>query len=329
MKSLWSIFKIISYSLAIIGTTIGAGFVSGKEIANFLNVYGNYAYLMALFMGVVYFFTLKLFFKCSVDDPFKNNKPLDYVIAFSQFISLTAMIAGLNSLLTNYFGSSSAFYVILVICFIIILCGLKGLTNSNLLLMPVLLLFILFVGIKASFNNSNFAIEIMDNNPFKICTYIFLYIGMDLFSCYPICHMLGKSTSKKQKNLISIIVSLTITICLICYLVSTMEKGSLYSYFDMPILNYTITHFDHLYIFACVVIGIGIATTLLSNGFVLLDISKKLFKNNSFVIFLALFCLAYGLSFLGFSVIVEYFYPVLGIIGLILVGVLVYKEKKL
>ena len=152
---------------------------------------------------------------------------------------------------------------------------------------------------------------------------------MDLFSCYPICQMLGPTTSKKQKTVISVIVSLTIFICLLCYLVSTMERGTDFSYFDLPILNYTITHFDYLYLFACVVIAIGIITTLLSNGFVLYDITKKLCKKNSFVMFLALFCLAYGLSFLGFSVIVEYFYPVLGVIGLILVGALIYKEKQL
>lgn len=325
MKKLKLIFKIASYSLAIIGTTIGAGFVSGKEISNFLNVYGNFAYLMAILMGVVYFFTLKLFFKTSTTDPF-NSKLLNYLIGFTQFVSLTAMIAGLFSVFNNYFGLNLMFYVVTIICFVLILCGLKGLTNTNFLLMPILLIFILFVGITALFNNPNFAIETIDPSPTKIATYFFLYVGLDLFSCYPICNMLSGSTSKKEQNIISIIVGITITVCLFAYLLSTMEKGTDFSYFDMPILNYTIAHFDYLYIFACVVITIGIFTTLLSNGFVLHDIAKKLFPKNSFVIFLALFCAAYGLSFLGFSIIVEYLYPAIGVIGLILVGVLAKKS---
>lgn len=328
MKIFKSILKIASYSLAIIGTTIGAGFVSGKEISNFLNVYGNFAYVMAILMGVVYFFTLKLFFKTSTDDPFKNSKPLNYLIAFTQFVSLTAMIAGLNSVFTNYFGLGWLFYVVCGICFIIILCGLKGLTNTNLLLMPILLAFILFVGIYGTFSNTNFAIETINPSPFKVATYILLYIGLDLFSCYPICNMLGGSTSKKERNIISLIVAITITVCLTCYLVSTMEKGTDFSYFDMPILNYTIAHFDYLYLFACIVITIGIFTTLLSNGFVLHDITKKFYPSYSFVIFLALFCGAYGLSFLGFSLIVEYLYPALGVVGLILVGILFVKSNR-
>ena len=327
MKNLKSIAKINSYSLAIIGTTIGAGFVSGKEISNFFNVYGNFAYLMALIMGIFYYFTLKLFFRCSNHNPFEKSKALDYTVAFSQFISLTAMIAGLNSVLCNYFGSTVLFYITCITCFIIILCGLKGLTRTNALLMPILLVFILFVGFHAISNAQTFEIEVIDNSPLKIISYIFIYIGLDLFSCYPICMVLGKNTSRKEKTAISAIVGIAITILISCYLVSVLKKDTDFIYFDLPILNYTIANFDYLYLFACVVLTIGIATTLLSNGFVLYDISNKLYKNNKFIVFLALFCAAFILSFVGFSAIVEFFYPVNGIIGLALVVLLIIKNK--
>jgi len=328
MRTFKSIIKILSYSLAIIGTTIGAGFVSGKEISNFFNVYGNFAYIMALIMGIVYFFTLKLFFNCSEKNPFENSKALDYTVAFSQFISLTAMIAGLNSVLSNYFGSKTLFYITCIVCFVIILCGLKGLTRTNALLMPILLVFILFVGVHAIFNAKTLEIEVIDNSPLKIMSYIFIYIGLDLFSCYPICMVLGKNSSKKEKNAISTTVGISITVLICCYLISVLKKGTDFIYFDLPILNYTIAHFDYLYLFACIVLTIGIATTLLSNGFVLYDISNKLYHKNRFIIFLALFCCAFVLSFVGFSAIVEFFYPVNGIIGLTLVILLIIKTRK-
>jgi len=328
MEKFKSFIKVMAFSLSLLGTTIGAGFVSGKEISNFFNVYGNFAYLMAIVMGIVYFFTLKLFFACSTSDPFKNSKPLDYIITFSQFISLTAMIAALNSLLSNYFGLHVLFYILCVVCFIIILCGLKGLTNTNLILQPILLGFILFVGLNSVFSNPNLSIEIMNSSPIKVLTYIFIYIGLDLFSCYPICIILGKRTSKKQQNAISFIVGITITLLIFCYLVSVLKKGTDYAYFDLPILNYSIHHFDYLYIFACITIGIGIVTTLLSNGFILKETSAKLWPKYGFVCFLALFAGAYLLSFVGFSAIVEYFYPIIGIIGIILVILLIIKHHK-
>ena len=328
MEKFKSFIKVLAFSLSILGTTIGAGFVSGKEISNFFNVYGNFAFLMAIIMGVVYFFTLKLFFRCSSSDPFKNSKWLDYIISFSQFISLTAMIAGLNSLLSNYFGFHALFYILCIISFIIILCGLNGLTNTNLLLLPFLLGFILFVGINGLTTSPTFNIEVLDSSPIKILTYIFIYIGLDLFSCYPICLILGKRTTKKQQSAISVIVGVVITILIICYLITVLEREKFYAYFDLPILNYTIDKFDNLYIFACLTIGIGIITTLLSNGFVLHETSKKLFPKTSFVIFLFLFSSAYLLSFVGFSTIVEYFYPVIGVIGIVLVILLIVKERK-
>ena len=328
MEKIRSFTKILAYSLSILGTTIGAGFVSGKEISNFFNVYGNFSFLMAIIMGVVYFFTLRLFFNCSSSDPFKNSKPLDYIVSFSQFISLTAMIAGLNSLLANYFGLPTLFYILCIICFVIILCGLNGLTNTNLILQPFLLGFILFAGIHALSSNPSFQIEILSTTPLKIMTYIFIYIGLDLFSCYPICLILGKRTTKKEQNIISIIVGISITILISCYLLTVLKRGTYYAYFDLPILNYSIDNFDYLYIFACITLGIGITTTLLSNGFVLHETAKKLFPKNSFVIFLALFASAYLLSFVGFSAIVEYFYPIIGVIGIVLVVLLIFKQRK-
>ena len=328
MKKNFSWFKIISYSMAIIGTTIGAGFVSGKEISNFMNVYGNFAYLSAITMGVVYVFTLNLFFNCADTDPYKDKKYLDYFIGFTQFISMSAMIAGLDSVLSNYFGSKILFYVFLVVSFVIILCGLKGLTNTNFVLIPFLLGFILFIGYYGIKTSKTLEIEVIKTSTFKVLTSLPIYIGLDLFGCYPICLLLGKNSNKKERLIVSIIVGITIGILIICYLVSVLNKGTDYAYFDLPILNYTIDHFDTLYLFACGILTIGIVTTLLSNGFVLLETTNKLYKKNGFVIFLGLFCLSYLISFIGFSAIVEYLYPLLGVVGLIIVIDLFIKNKK-
>ena len=323
-----SFLKIFSYSLAIIGTTIGAGFVSGKEISNFFNVYGNWAYLMAIIMGIVYFFMLKFFFACSTHNPLENNKTVDYLIIFTQFISLSAMIAGLYSVLTNYFGTQILFYVLTVICFIIILCGLKGLTNTNMILIPFLLVFVLYVGISSLVGKTEFGIETISTTPTKIIFNIFLYIGLDLFSCYPISLVLGKNTTKKERNIIALIVGIVISVLILCYFFSILEKGTNYAYFDLPILNYTIDHFDNLYIFACIVISIGIVTTLLSDGFVITEMIGKHLPKAKFLTFLTLFCLAFIISFFGFSFIVEYLYPVIGILGLMILSILFVKYHK-
>lgn len=328
MNKLREFIKVTAFSLAILGTTIGAGFVSGKEICNFFNVYGNYAYLCAIILGVVYFFSLLLFYKCEELDIFTNNKFLIAVIMIAQFISLSAMFAGLNSILTDYFGTKFLFYVFTIISFIIILCGLKGLTNSNLVLMPIVIVFIIYIGFTALKVNSSYNIEIMSSSPTKIFTYLILYLGLDLFSCYPICSVLGKKLSKKQKTITALSVSVTIFVLVICYLVSVLHQGSDYAYFDMPILHFILAYNDKVYIFGCIIVFIGVFTTLLSNGFVIYEHSKTLFKKSGFIVFLALFCGAYILSYLGFSIIVEYLYPVLGTIGIILITLLIVNYRK-
>lgn len=314
--------------MSILGTTIGAGFVSGKELANFLGIYGNFAYLIAIAIGIVYFFTIELFYKSANSKIITNDKWFDYIILFTQFISLSAMIAGLNSLLTDYFGTESLFYILCIICFVIILCGLKGLTNTNLLLMPIVIVFILYIGHLATTTNQHFAIETMPSTPTKIFSYVFIYLGLDLLSCYPICALLENKQSKKQQILSGVIVSVAISSLIICYLFSVLNKGTDYAYFDLPILHFIIEHNDKLFLFTCIIVGIGITTTLLSNGFVVYDTCKKLWNKNGFIIFLSLFCLAYIISHFGFSNIVEFLYPLIGITGLILIITLIYKLKQ-
>lgn len=329
MEKFKNFIKISAYTLAILGTTIGAGFVSGKEISNFFNVYGNFAYIAAIILGIVYFFSIKLFYKSQDMDAFSESKFLHSVVMISQFISLSAMFAALYSILAGYFCTPWLYYVLVIISFIIVLFGIKGLTNSNLILMPFVIVFIVYIGTSSLFTNTHFDIEIISTSPTKIITYLFLYIGLDLFSCYPICATLSKNMNKKEKNITALIVSAVITSLVICYLLSVLNKGTDYAYFDMPILHFIISHNDNLYLFTCVIVLIGIITTLLSNGFVLFDTSKKLFNKSWFVVFLSAFCGAYILSFWGFSLIVEYLYPVLGIIGLILIICLMVYSKKI
>ena len=328
MKHFKQITKTIAFSMSILGTTIGAGFVSGKEIANFLGVYGNFAYLIAFLFGIIYYFTIMLFYKCADSKIITNDKWFDYIILFTQFISLSAMIAGLNSLLTDYFGTQTLFYILCVICFIIILCGLKGLTNSNLLLMPIVLVFILYLGYIALSSNTQFNIETTNSTPTKIFSYFFIYLGLDLLSCYPICAVLSDKQSKKQKVLSAIIVATSIFSLITCYLFSVLNRGSNYAYFDLPVLHFIIDHNDKLFLFTCFIVGIGIVTTLLSNGFVIYDTSKKLWDKNGFIIFLSLFCGAYIISFFGFSNIVEFLYPLIGVTGLFLISILIYRLRQ-
>lgn len=314
--------------MTVVGTVVGAGFVSGKEISTFMNVYGNFAYIVAVLIGIIYYFCIKLFYNSHDFENPKSRKILEYTILVTQFISLAAMLAGLNAALSSFFNNNSVFYIAAVLLFCIILLGLDGLTNTNLILLPVVIIFVVYIGSNSVFKSSTLDIEIISNSPVKILTFLFMYMGLDLFGCYPICKTIAKKQTKKQQTLSAVIISTTISILILCYLVSVLRRGTNYAYFDLPILHYVYINNDNLYVFACTIVCIGIITTLLSNGFILHEYTKKLFHKNSFIIFLLLFCLAYLLSFIGFSKIIEYLYPIIGIVGITLVSILVVKHIK-
>ena len=136
---------------------------------------------------------------------------------------------------------------------------------------------------------------------------------MNCFTIYPLIQSLGKITSdKKQRLLISIFCSaiLFILIVIILLVLSNSSNSS------MPMLDLAQNISPSFYIFYLITLLLSIFTTLLSCFYSLSEKTALIIKNktmNSLLCFTS--CLA--ISFIGFNKIITYFYPLVGIIGLV------------
>lgn len=315
-KTSLSVLKVLKVSFTIVGTIIGAGFASGKEVSTFLGVYGNRTYLMCLIFGVsfclgtIYFSSLN---KNSLS-PF-IKKGINVCIFLSEFISIIAMMAGLRSIFDMIFVNNTPYYISLVLIFLIIITGFNGLTSTNLLLVPILIVSLVLFGIIGIKTAPNYQLITTTCVPIFSIMSLPLYIGMNLFSVYPIALEFSTYQTKKEKIASSIIASILLTTLLFCFCFTILNASSSCVNSELPLIIFILDTVPQFVVLSIVSLAVAIVTTIISDGFVIHSLIKaKLKKADSFVLLL-LFVVAFLISRLGFSNIVEKFYPITGIIG--------------
>ncbi len=327
-----NILLVIKVSFTIVGTLIGAGFASGKEITTFFGCFGNGSYVAILVFSVI--FALGIIFFSYVE---KESLPKPLVFAtncaifISEVISITAMMAGLSSILSMLFLNDIPFYLSLVLIFMVIICGLKGLTTTNLILIPVLLLSILYFGINGALSINTFTLAtINDDALFKVMS-LPLYIGLNLFGIFPITIEFSKIQNKKEKITSSIIASVLILILMLCFCFTILNISSTCATFELPLVIYALTNAPNLIVVVVLTLAIAIITTIISDGFVvrqILEVKGERFANVGFA---CIFVGALYVSKFGFAQIVETFYPINGLIGLTIISFIIFysiKNKK-
>lgn len=323
-------FKTI---FVLIGTFVGAGFASGKEVFNFFTIY-SFNGIISIFIFSIFLFLM--IYKClNIKTKLKINSYNDFIfylekkynffnhkfflvlinifLASSFYIMITALAS-----LFNYQFNIAKFITITwctIICFFIFYKkNINFIYLINSILMPILILFIISLcAFNINLNNINFN-EM--NNSSNIFTTIFvglLYFSYNSLLLIPIIFDL--KVYEKNNNLIT-----SLIFSLIIFFITFLINLLLLSFYDLvynlelPILyvsNSSIRIFSFLYFF---IILSAIFTTMISSGY---SFTSNFNKTNFeiklilFLIFSFIFCI------FSFSSLINFFYPLFGVVGFI------------
>ena len=151
--------------MVIIGTLIGAGFASGREIYLFFMLYGKLGQIgiiiSGIFTGIIIYLVLKKVKEKQIEnysDLLENinpknkkiNKYINLIVNSFLLISFYIMIAGFSAYMEQAYKFpiylSSILFVIF--CYIVFQKSLQGMMKINSFLVPFLLILILYLGIK-------------------------------------------------------------------------------------------------------------------------------------------------------------------------------------
>ncbi|CCQ98243.1 putative Uncharacterized membrane protein YkvI [[Clostridium] ultunense Esp] len=324
-----------------VGTVIGAGFASGREIIEFFGIYGLKGIWGMLISGLLFslvgsLFLIKVYnnkirgFDELITNLFgkKFGFLLDTIMIFSLYTGFSVMIAGSGAIFKDELGLSYNIGILVMVffAFIVFLFSLKGISFINSILVPLLIIGIVFtsiyVNIREGCNFSNIEGAAITSKG-NFITSSFLYFGSNSLiiiivfsSLYPLIN------NKKTAIQSGITGGIILSVLGISILTSTLIYYNEVSNLDIPMLricNYIGKNYRKLY---AIILWIAMFTTALANGFGFMNrISKERYK----IPITALFCItAIPLAKVGFANLVGIIYPIFGVIGFaMMVGVLV------
>lgn len=304
--------KTLKTAFLYVGTIIGAGFSSGREIALYFKDLAPYnVAISAVFIGL---FAL-LFLTAGRLRLIPKGKPTRLLVFLSASISLTSMLAGGEYVMYSMSHVPLLALVMALLGAVVVSGGIEKIKIANTILVPLIVVAIAVIFFKIPHESGTAKFSIL--RPLT-------YSGLDVLLGGIIVGSEGEDMSFKETLLSSLLI--TVFLAFMLYMLQTIvihdKNDSL-----MPV--FAISSELGLQAICGVLIASAIFTTLVSSLKIASDYLIFLCSKNRRLLFLAtaefkpvvvMFCLVvfYPLSFFGFKKIVGTLYPVNSVIGILI-----------
>ncbi len=302
----------LKVAFLFIGTSIGAGFSTGREIALFFGDTSPWCVaLSSVFIALI----CAVFLIAGKHDLIPQNIVVKVATFVAGAVSLVSMLAGSEKILHDLLGVSLLGLVMIILGAIVVIMGIEKIKWANTILIPLLILMMLVLYVKIGTPVHSGSLSIL--KPIH-------YSGLDVLLAGMVLSKEGKKLSTKQ------IFGCVSAICIFMFgilfvLQNIVLCDEMHS--SMPVL--AISTKVNMRAISGVLIASAIFTTLIGAletvWFYTADFlskSKKLAtlsndKNKCCVVF-SILLIFYPISFLGFEKIVDTFYPFVSICGIAL-----------
>lgn len=315
----------------IIGTMIGAGFASGKEVYVFFAQYKIMgligAIISSLITAIVIYATLKISKKCKlksnnefVDNISKNEKvatSIKNIINTFLLASFWIMCAGLCSFFKQEFNIPIFVTATISGCIIymLLMTNIEGIMKLNTIIVPIMVLAIVYISILNSQTTQILEQNIITNtDAIKAIIKSILYTSYNSILLIPIIVSISKDIkSDRDIKIIAIISSLIIFILLILIYQMLVSTKTDISKIEMPILSLLEKNIWHKVIYGIAIVS-AIITSVVSASYGALENIKDKSKYKLSAIVICL--LEIPISYIGFGKLVSTLYPIFGAIGI-------------
>ena len=300
---------VLSRAFAIVGSVIGAGFVTGKEIAVFFAVDPSVSALWVcclLFAAAFYFI--------GTAERGKFFLAAEKAVGLINVVVLSCMLSALAELFRDVLRLSENNLIFpilsLILSFFICRKGMGYIEKLSLLFLPSAVIAVLWITASS--------VKIFGTIPLSPVrregrVMPLLYVGMNVLLSFPVIADAGGKEGRSEKMIssllaaVTLVASVSLILCAVC--------GFFLSEDPMPLYRYSKEKGSAAYAAYLFVLIVGIYSTLFCSHYGLMKIcrgkSANLFK-------IALSIAALALSRIGFEKIVGKVYPTVGAAGLAL-----------
>lgn len=336
--------KIFQIAAVFIGTVVGAGLASGKEITQFFTSFGLSSFLGILFCGVFYVLIGSIIAKIGIkyslnsySDVLKVISPnllgkITGVITTLYLISSASIIlAGSGALINQFFGIPKIFGSLIMLCIacIFLLKDTEGLIEVNSFIVPSLLFTIaLIIVLYFLFCKDSISLQhIATFEPPKkgVILSTILYSGYNILCCSGVLVPLSNET-KDSKIMIYGVAFGALGLTLLSGSINLLLLANQPYIFELeiPLLLVAQRFGNVIQALLLVIIWLEMFSTEVSDVY---SISKTLeqtfdikFKKAIFIVL----AVALPISQIGFSNLISTLYPLFGILSLIFITQCIY-----
>lgn len=332
--------QVFQIAAIFIGTIVGAGLASGKEIANFFTVYGVRSIFGIIFTGLFYILLCSIISKISIENNLKSYSEVISLISPNFFGKITGVVttlylissasiilAGSGALINQFFGIPKIVgtLIMLTIAALTLLRGTNGLVEINSVIVPTLIFVIGTITVLYIFFSGDtlnpiklFALESHKANGWVIST--ILYAGYNVLCC---CGVIVPISTKygNRKTMVKGIALGAIILTLLCIFINLMlivNQPKIYEY-EIPLLYVADRFGKPIQVMLMAIILGEMFSTEVSDVFSIAQTLKQSFNLNfKKGIFLVLL-IALPISQIGFSNLIKTLYPIFGAFSLVFI----------
>lgn len=329
-----TIINGLKLGILIIGTTIGAGFASGREIWEFFSSYGTKSTVGILIFMIINtissIFIVWISYKHKTSNYYemlivltgkKIAKIFDGVIFFYLISVSIVMFAGSGATLEQWNLPYALGIVILALAtWVVIIRGVEGLIKINTIFIPLLIIIVIYVTCQYFFLHQIFSGDYIRAN-LKVWPSAITYSALNAISLLGVLSTIGNKIKSKMEIIIGgCFGGLSLGIVATMLNISLLKVEYVQQY-EIPLFSLISKDKIVLLIIVSITIWLAIYTTALSNIYGLVSRIQKRFTNiqTGKLTFLIILTIA-PLSFLGFSTLVNVLYPFYGVISLYLMA---------
>ena len=218
------LLKIFQVAVVFIGTIVGAGLASGKEISNFFTSFGPKSFIGIFICGALYIVMGIIISKISLLYKLNSYSEVMQVISPNIFGKLTGIIttlyfissasiilAGSGALIHQFFGIPKIIGTLIMLCISLffLLRGTEGLIEVNSFIVPGLILTIsLITTLYIAFGNDVMTIDNIIHAPAKksgVFISTLLYSGYNILCSSGVLVPLSTKMKKSKTMIIGIV----------------------------------------------------------------------------------------------------------------------------
>ncbi len=338
---------MMQIAFTYIGTIVGAGFATGREILQFFTQYGwSGTITIIIASGLFVWLGIKLMViayhtkTTSFEDLNIMLFGKNIGVGITLFIILTLLVissvvlAGAGALFSDFFHFPMQLGLLftLLITFFVISHGIKAIFMVNSIVVPIMFIFIGIVVFQSltSSQATNFLHLDAEAHPFRVWLSPFLYTAFNLILAQSLLVPIGAKIQNKSTIVGGgLIGGLGIGVLLFSIHLSLSSQMPLIAQFEIPMGYFTYSFHDILQVLFLLVIFLEILTTLIANIYGLttqLNIKYDFpFRRTLSIVLLCCFLI----SQIGFSNLLSTLYPLIGFISCTWLLVLMFQSSRL